>query len=64
MDELNFDSYENIVKGNFYADDFAYMGIEAPDANGNRITLFPEDFPQNNFFDRESETDTDTLDFF
>lgn len=54
MDDFNFDQFDDIVKDNFYADDFAHFaGIDKPDDSGQFLNIFPDDFES-----------TDSLDFF
>lgn len=62
MDNLDFSDYEEIIKSNFYSDDFAHMlDLDAPDINGNKASYSPMPM-SDEYFDSPSEVETD--DFF
>ena len=44
MDDFNFDQFDDIVKQNFYSDDFAHFGgsLDSPDMNGQVLNIFPD----------------------
>lgn len=46
MDDFNFDQFDDIVKQNFYSDDFAHFGgsLDSPDMNGQVLNIFPDSF--------------------
>lgn len=58
--EFDFSGYEEIINQNFYKDDFTHLS-ELPDANGNKVYLFP---PSEDYFDPDSSSEEDeSLDF-
>lgn len=62
MDNIDFSDYEDIIKTNFYSDDFAHMlNLSEPDANGN-TSQYREFSTSDDYFDTPS--DLDTGDFF
>lgn len=62
MDNIDFSDFEDIVKDNFYSDDFAYFNLNGPDANGN-VPGYKNIPTSDTFFDNPSELDSEE-DFF
>lgn len=52
MNDFDFSGYEDIVKNNFYSDDFSYMSDEYTDANGNSASYRQV---EDNYFDNPSD---------
>lgn len=59
---FDFSDYEEIIKSNFYSDDFAHMmDLESPDLNGNTATF--RSIASDKFFDDPDDLGSDD-DFF
>jgi hypothetical protein len=52
MNDFDFSGYEDIVKNNFYSDDFSYMSDDYVDGNGNSAGYKQI---EDNFFDNPSD---------